>query len=92
MPHINRKDSFLAGNPGRKIAPVTQKLSALRCFACGISIGPGYEETFPSKAGDKTLCGWCHSTLKKQGYIQINSLQRLLPDGTVIRFVQGVGV
>lgn len=66
------------------------KVKRLQCFACGISIGPGYKETFPSKVGDKTLCGQCHAMLKKQGYIQLDRERRLLPDGTVIRFVQGV--
>jgi len=64
--------------------------SGLQCFSCGIGIGPDYEESLPYKAGDKTLCSWCHGTLEKQGYIQLNSLQRLLPDGTVIKFVQKV--
>ena len=98
MPHTNRtvnrllekKRRLLAGCPARKMAPVTPKLSALQCFACGISIGPGYAETFPYKAGDKSLCGQCYGRLKKQGYLQINTFQRLLPDGRVIRFVQGV--
>jgi len=62
----------------------------LKCFACGISIGPGYKESLPSKAGDKTLCGQCHAMLKKQGYIQLDRERRLLPDGTVIRSVQEV--
>ena len=62
--------------------------SGLECFACGISIGPGYMESIPSMAGDKTFCGLCCSRLKKQGYIQINMFQRLLSDGRVIKFLQ----
>ena len=62
----------------------------LKCFACGIGIGPGYEETFSYKAGDKPICGRCNGTLKKQGYIQLDSFRRLLPDGRVIRFYQKV--
>jgi len=60
----------------------------LKCFACGIGIGPGYEESILSKAGDKTLCGQCYGALKKQEYIQLDRERRLLPDGRVIKFLQ----
>lgn len=60
----------------------------LQCFACGINIGPRYEESIPYKRGDKTLCGRCYGALKKQGYIQLDRERRLLPDGRVIKFLQ----
>lgn len=60
----------------------------LECFSCGIGIGPGHEESIPSHAGSKILCGWCYGKLKKQGYIQLNHFTRLLPGGAVIRFTQ----
>ena len=66
------------------------QINTLKCFACGICIGPGYDEYLPSKAGNKSLCGWCYGTLNKQGYIQLDSLRRLLPDGRVIQFRQKV--
>ena len=63
----------------------------LECFACGICIGPDYEEPIPYPVGNKNLCSWCRGKLKMQGYIQLNQFQRLLPDGTVIEFKQKVG-
>ena len=63
-------------------------IEPLKCFACGIGIGPGYKESIPSKAGDKTLCGQCYGALKKQGYIQLDRERRLLPSGRVIKFLQ----
>ena len=63
-------------------------VACLTCFACGICIGPGYEETFSYKVGDKTLCGWCRGALKKRGYIQLDRERRLLPDGRVIKFLE----
>jgi len=58
----------------------------LFCFSCGICIGLGYGEPFPFYAGDKKICSQCWGKLKKQGYIQLNRSQRLLPDGRVIEF------
>lgn len=57
----------------------------LRCFSCGVCIGPGFDESIPSYAGDKPLCGHCDGIMRVNGYIQINRFQRLLPDGSVIQ-------
>lgn len=61
------------------------KNDMLRCFSCGICIGIGYTETIPFKLGDKAICGWCKVKIKSQGYIQLNSFLRLLPNGEVIK-------
>ena len=56
------------------------------CFSCGAGIGPSHECRSPSWAGDKPLCGWCYGKLKIDGFLQITDLQRVLPDGSVIKF------
>lgn len=54
-----------------------------RCFACGICVGPQYNEHESYPVGDKKVCGWCYRKLKKDGFIELPRSGRLLPDGTV---------
>lgn len=64
---------------------VTTEKEPLRCFSCGVCIGPGYDTSIPSYAGDKPLCGHCDGQLSIDGYLQIDDHHRLLPDGSVIK-------
>ena len=62
------------------------KPEPMHCSSCGICLGAGYlEGPYPIYAGDKPLCGYCINLMLKDGYIQINSNYRLLPDGRVIK-------
>jgi len=70
----------------RKLLPDGTIIPFSECFSCGIGIGPGHDESTPSHAGDKIICGWCYGKLRKQGYLQIDELHRLLPNSSVIKF------
>jgi len=59
----------------------------IQCRSCSIVIGPGqYANGTPFMAGDEPLCGYCRGIMKRQGFIQLNMSERLLPDGSIIRF------
>ena len=47
------------------------------CGCCGISIGPGHLTATPEIVGPSTLCGYCHSTLKKEGFLIIDKVEKI---------------
>ena len=57
-----------------------------KCGACGICIGPGFLETSGvDLSKEKRICNWCDSLMKERGFLQINYITRLLPNGEEIK-------
>ena len=47
------------------------------CVCCGIGIGPGFLNATPEIVGLSTLCNSCHSTLKKEGFLIIDKVEKI---------------
>jgi len=54
----------------------------LKCYACGILIGPCHIEIIATDVDSKKLCGVCLADLNKNGFLHLGEGKFLLADGT----------
>jgi hypothetical protein len=66
----------------------TETEEKILCAGCFMAFGAGkyIGETPEHYAGDKPLCEFCAKEMERLRYIQVNMIERLLPDGTFVPY------